>query len=68
MIHREKKFNSVRIQPGLGEEKVEMTLNRLQQAVFLRDCQGVRELTERMVMEGSGSFQDPQSGVDPRDA
>lgn len=65
MIHREKKFNSVRIQPGLGKEKVEMTLNRLQQAVCLRDCKTVKTLTERMVMDGVDLFEILNQGLIP---
>ncbi len=65
MIHREKKFNSVRIQPGLGEEKFEMTFNRLQQAVFLRDCKTVKTLTERMVMDGVDLFEILNQGLIP---
>ncbi len=65
MIHREKKFNPVGIQPGLGEEKAEMTFNRLQQAVVLRDCKTVKTLTERMVMERVDLFKILNQGLIP---
>jgi 5-methyltetrahydrofolate--homocysteine methyltransferase len=65
MIHRERKLNPIGIQPGLGEEKVEMTLNRLQQAVVLRDCNTVKTLTERIVMDGVDLFKILNQGLIP---
>jgi 5-methyltetrahydrofolate--homocysteine methyltransferase len=65
MIHREKKFNPIGIQPGLGEEKVEMTLKKLQQAVVLRDCNTVKTLTEGIMMEGVDLFKILNQGLIP---
>lgn len=65
MIDREKKFNSIRIQPRFGEQKIEETLNRLQEAVVMRDCQGVKKLTERMVTAGVDLFKILNQGLIP---
>ena len=51
------------IQPGLGEEKVEMALRKLQEAVVMRDCQKVKELTEGMVTEGVDLFKILNQGL-----
>jgi len=65
MIQQEKRFHSVRIQPGFGEEEVEKILNRLHEAVVLRDCQGVKELTERMIKEEVDFFKILNQGLIP---
>jgi len=65
MIHREKKFNSVRIPSEFGEGGVEIALGQLQEAVVMRDCQGVKKLTERMVTAGVDLFKILNQGLIP---
>lgn len=58
-------MNSVKISSYKEEASVEMPLSRLQQAVVLRDCKAVKELTERMVKDQVDLFTILNQGLIP---
>jgi len=65
MIYQEKKINPIKILPTIGEAEVEMKLVQLQQAVALRNCKVVKELTEGLVKEEVDLFKILNHGLIP---
>jgi 5-methyltetrahydrofolate--homocysteine methyltransferase len=65
MIQRDKKNYSMEIIPLPMEDEVKKTLSQLKQMVVLRDCNGVKTLTERMVRDGTDLFLILNQGLIP---
>ncbi|MBM4340957.1 MAG: cobalamin-binding protein [Deltaproteobacteria bacterium] len=65
MIDRTGKINSIRSVSEKEGEGLEGTLNQLRQAVVMRDCKAVKEMTEKMVKEEVNLFQILNHGLIP---
>jgi len=66
MIYQEKSSTSVKIiQPEMEDQQIGKMLNRLSKAVVNRNCQAVKELTEKMVIEQVDLFEILNHGLIP---